>query len=288
MSRVFVFLLAALLLMPAVPAAAGSPPMLMLANSWREGPEVSQYWVSEKLDGVRARWDGKVLWSRAGNRIDAPAWFVAGWPPMELDGELWLGRDRFDETSALVRTTGATDSGWRRLRFMVFDAPAHPGTFDARLEILQTRIRAAHVPWLQAIPQRQLADTAALHRHLREVVAAGGEGLMLHHRHGRYLPGRSDTLFKLKPWDDAEARVVAHVPGKGKYTGMLGALLVERADGRQFRLGSGFTDAQRAAPPPLGSHVTYRYNGLTSTGLPRFARFLRIREELPPPDPRRP
>ncbi|MGV8960422.1 MAG: DNA ligase [Stenotrophomonas sp.] len=288
MSRLFAFLLAGLSLLSAAGVSAGTPLPLMLASSWRDGPPVSQYWVSEKLDGVRARWDGKVLWSRAGNRIDAPAWFVAGWPPMALDGELWLGRNRFDETSALVRAIPAADSQWRRLRFMVFDAPAHPGTFDARLSTLQMRISEADVPWLQTIPQQQLADTAALHQHLHEVVAAGGEGLMLQHRHGRYLPGRSDTLFKLKPWDDAEARVVGHVAGKGKYAGMLGALLVERADGRQFRLGSGFKDTQRAAPPPLGSHVTYRYNGLTSTGLPRFARFLRIRDELPPPDPRRP
>ncbi len=287
MARLIALLLAGLLLLTASVVASGSPPALMLANSWRDGPDVSNYWVSEKLDGVRARWDGRTLWTRAGNRIDVPDWFVAGWPQMALDGELWLGRNRFDETSAIVRTTQAADSDWRGIRFMVFDAPAHPGSFDARLGVLQKRIAAARVPWLQAVVQQRHADAAMLQQHLRAVVAEGGEGLMLHHRDGRYVPGRSDTLFKLKPWDDAEARVVGHVPGKGKYAGMLGALLVERADGSRFRLGTGFKEAERAAPPALGSHVTYRYNGLTSKGLPRFARFLRVRDELPPPDPPR-
>lgn len=285
MARLFALLLAGLLLLPTAAAAGGSPPALMLASNWRDGPDVSNYWVSEKLDGVRARWDGRSLWTRAGNRIDVPAWFVAGWPQMALDGELWIGRNRFDETSAIVRTTQADDSDWRRIRFMAFDAPAYPGTFDARLAALQKHIADARVPWLQAVVQQRHADAAMLQQHLRAVVAGGGEGLMLHHRDGRYVPGRSDTLFKLKPWDDAEARVVGHVPGKGKYEGMLGALLVERADGSRFRLGTGFKDAQRAAPPALGSHVTYRYNGLTSKGLPRFARFLRVRDEPPPPDP---
>lgn len=281
MPRIICCLLVVLLTCQAIITAAATPPPLMLANNWSDRGNVSAYYVSEKLDGVRARWDGRALWSRAGNRIDAPAWFVAGWPTIALDGELWIGRSRFDETSAIVRSARAPDRDWQRIRFMVFDAPEVRGGFDARLRELQARIDRAGVEWLQAIPQQRHADTASLHKHLQQIVSAGGEGLMLHHGEGRYLPGRSDTLLKLKPWDDAEARVIAHLPGKGKYEGMLGALLVECPDGRRFRLGTGFKDAQRAAPPAIGSHVTYRYNGLTSKGLPRFARFLRVRDALP-------
>ncbi len=283
MSRLLTLLLY-LLLLPLV-AAAAAPPPLMLAGQWHDGPDVSNYWVSEKLDGVRARWDGQALWTRAGTRIDPPGWFTRGWPGQPLDGELWGGRGSFETTSGTVRTHPPDDAGWRRLRFMVFDLPGHPGSFDLRLGALRSLIGHGASPTLELIPQRRIADSAALHRHLDGIVAAGGEGLMLHHQDNPYRAGRSDGLLKLKPWDDAEARVVAHLPGKGKYKGMLGALLVERADGARFRIGSGFKDAQRAAPPAIGSLVTYRYNGLTATGLPRFARFLRVRDEAPPPSP---
>lgn len=110
------------------------------------------------------------------------------------------------------------------------------------------------------------------------VVRGGGEGLMLHRADAPWLFGRGDALVKLKPWQDAEARVVAHVGGRGKYEGMLGALLVETPEGRRFRLGTGFTDAQRRDPPAVGAAVTYRYRGYTSSGLPRFASFMRVRE----------
>ena len=78
----------------------------------------------------------------------------------------------------------------------------------------------------------------------------------------------------------------ANPAGQGQYAGLLGALIVERPDGLRFRIGSGFSNAQRARPPAIGSQVTYRYNGLTDSGTPRFARFLRERALVPPPDPR--
>lgn len=258
-------------------------PGMMLATPMRAGIDVRDYWVSEKLDGVRARWDGHGLTTRGGARISVPAWFLRGWPALPLDGELWLGRGRFEAASGLVRRYDEDDPGWREMKFMVFDLPADPGVFDGRWRRLQAVVGAARVPWLQAIPQFRLANRAQLHARLREVVGGGGEGLMLHHAQGRYVAGRSLHLLKLKPLLEAEARVIGHLPGKGKYAGMLGALSVQAADGRRFRLGSGLSDAQRAAPPPLGSVVTYRYNGLTRLGLPRFARFLRVREDEPAP-----
>ena len=262
--------------------AAAGPPQLMLATGHHDGIDVAAYLVSEKYDGVRGRWDGRALWTRGGHRIDVPAEFVRGWPDTPLDGELWIARGQFDAVSALSRARRADDPLWRQVRFLVFDLPAHPGPFAVRVRAMQALVAAAGNPRLQAAPQRSFASRAALDAHLQAVVGGGGEGLMLHHRDAHYRIGRSDALLKYKPHQDAEARVVAHTPGRGKYSGLLGALEVEHVDGRRFRIGSGLSDAQRAAPPPLGSWVTYRYNGVTSTGLPRFARFLRVRDELPP------
>ena len=264
---------------------AANPPALMLAERYETGVDLDAYWVSEKLDGVRGYWSGTELLTRGGYRIEAPPWFTQGWPSQPLDGELWMGRARFAELSGTVRRTTPDEAAWRELKFMVFDLPAHPGTFDERLAALRELIPTLQIPWLPLIEQSHVATAAELDRRIDRVVAAGGEGLMLHRGAAPYRAIRSDDLLKLKPYDDAEARVVGYVPGQGKYRGVLGSLVVERPDGLQFRLGSGFSDEQRADPPALGSWVTYRYNGFTVNGVPRFARFMRIRDEMPPPDP---
>ena len=284
--RIVCLLLLSLLCSPALPASDVAPPRLMLATNYHAGIDISDYWVSEKLDGVRGRWDGQALRTRGGMSIQPPAWFTAGWPAVAMDGELWIGRGRFDEISGIVRASNPDPEAWRRVRFMVFDLPADPGVFKARVLRMRKLLDAAGIAWLRPLQQFRVADAASLDARLRSVVAAGGEGLVLHHRNARYRIGRSDDLLKYKPYDDAEARVVGHAAGQGKYLGMLGALIVQRPDGLRFRLGSGFSDAQRATPPPIGSQVTYRYNGLSSRGVPRFARFLHVRHEMPPPDPR--
>ncbi|MGH8075389.1 MAG: DNA ligase [Lysobacter sp.] len=267
------------------PAREAEPPALMLATGYESGIDVSNYWVSEKLDGVRGRWDGHALWTRGGHRVDAPAWFTANWPTVPMDGELWIGHGQFEEVSGLVRAIDPDEDAWRRVHFMVFDLPGSTARFEARVMRMRTMLDEIGVEWLQPVRQFRVDDAAQLDARLDRVVAAGGEGLMLHHRDAIYALGRSDHLLKYKPYEDEEATVVGHTAGRGKYAGMLGALIVERTDGLQFRLGSGFTDAQRADPPPVGSLVTYRYNGLTANGVPRFARFLHIRHEAPPPDP---
>lgn len=266
-------------------SSAPSPPAVMLPVVYHGGLEVADYLVSEKYDGVRGRWDGHRLVTRGGHTIAAPAWFTAGWPTVPMDGELWAGRGRFEDASATVRAADAGDAAWRRLRFMVFDLPADPAAFEQRARHIRTLLDAAGIAWLQPVVQHEVEDEAALEVLFDQVVAGGGEGLVLHRRGARYHAGRSDDLLKYKPYEDAEARVVAHLPGRGKYTGLLGALLVERADGLRFRIGTGFSDTERAHPPPVGSVVTYRYNGVGRNGIPRFARFLRVRHLLPPPDP---
>lgn len=285
--KLFAALLSLSLLSGASAALADEPrpPRLMLAESYEAGIDVSEYWISEKLDGVRGHWDGHRLVTRGGHPVPAPDWFTAGWPAQPMDGELWLGRGRFAEVSGIVRSQDAGDAAWRQVRFMVFDLPADPGPFQMRVMHMRELVADAGVAWLQPITQFRVDSADHLDARLDAVVAAGGEGLMLHHRDSRYRAGRSEHLLKYKPYQDAEARVVGHTAGTGKYTGMLGALIVERPDGLRFRIGTGFSDAERAEPPPVGSWVTYRYNGLTVNGVPRFARFLRIRHLLPPPDP---
>jgi len=258
-----------------------APPPLLLANVYRQ-VDLSEYWVSEKLDGVRAYWNGERLISRGGNAINAPGWFSDGFPATTLDGELWMGRGTFEALSAAVRRRQPVVAEWRKIRFMVFDLPDSESSFDDRLTELRQLVATTENLYLVAVKQAKIATHDALQEKLRTVVAGGGEGLMLHRGSSIYRAGRSNDLLKLKPYQDAEARVIAHLPGKGKYQGMLGALLVESADGRRFRLGTGFSEAQRGDPPPVGALVTYRHRGLTRTGLPRFASFVRVRQSAMP------
>jgi DNA ligase-1 len=257
----------------------------MLANAYRDdvGTNLVEFWVSEKLDGVRAYWDGSHLLTRAGNVIAAPHWFTARLqhiaPHIELDGELWGGRDAFERTSGIVRTATPDDDAWRRLKYMLFDLPGEHAAFDDRLRRLVQITEHAKIDWLTTVPQTRIQDAAHLRARLREIEALGGEGLMLHRGASIYVAGRSDDLLKVKSFDDAEARVIGYVPGNGKYEGRVGALIVERADGAHFKIGSGLSDAERKTPPPVGAWVTYVHNGLTSSGLPRFPRYLRIRSD---------
>jgi len=268
---------AALASWPLLPVAAAMPG-IPLALDAPDDLQPGGYLVSEKYDGVRALWDGRQLRFRSGLLVPAPQDFARRLPSVPLDGELWLGRGRFEAVSGLVRRLAGGD-GWQDLRYMVFDMPWAEGGFARRHALLQALLRQHGNPAVVAVAQASLPDRPALLRQLDAVLQGGGEGLVLRRADAPYAGGRSAAMLKLKPWQDAEAVVLAQLPGRGKFAGRMGALQVRSEAGQVFHIGTGFSDAQRAAPPALGQRISFAYRGLTESGLPRFASFLRERPD---------
>lgn len=249
---------------------------LQLAETYRPGINISDYLISEKLDGIRARWTGNRLVTRNGNPISAPKWFTQNWPAHPMDGELWTKRNDFEQIASIVMSS-KRDERWRTVTFMIFDLPIKNKPFIQRYHDMQALVAGAKSPYLRVIPQYPLQSNLALEERLTEVTASGGEGLMLHLKQSHYQNGRSKHLLKLKQFDDEEAKVLAIVEGKGKYAGMMGSMVVQTKSGIKFKIGSGFSDTQRRHPPAIGSWITFKYYGYTKKGIPRFATFMRMR-----------
>ena len=259
--------------------AAGPP--LLLAETWDTAADLAGWWMSEKLDGVLAYWDGKEFISRLGNLYHAPDWFAAGLPDVPLDGELWIARKAFQRTVSIVRRQDKTDL-WKEVRFLVFDAPALKDPFERRLEFLAETLGRKPLPHAAHHPHERCRGLDHLRAELARVEALGGEGLMLRQPGSAYEVGRSASLLKVKTFKDAEATVVGHQPGAGKHKGRLGALVVRLTDGKEFAVGTGFTDKEREAPPPAGSVITFRYQELSDTGIPRFPSYVGVRVDARP------
>jgi DNA ligase len=253
------------------------PPALLLAENWVGELDPTGWLLSEKLDGVRAYWTGRQFLSRQGNLYWAPSWFTVGLPDFPLDGELWLGRKRFQRTVSIVRRHDEPSS-WREIRFVIFDAPQTAGPFECRLESIDRLFDrdGPHYAWRH--PHERCTGRNHLLRVLDHIESSGGEGVMLRQASSAYEVGRSATLLKVKRFRDAEATVVGHEPGRGRHKGRLGALLVRLSSGIRFAVGSGLSDAERSAPPSIGCTITFRYQDLTDAGVPRFPVFIRVSE----------
>ncbi|QBG36930.1 DNA ligase [Litorilituus sediminis] len=244
--------------------------------------EIQNYLVSEKLDGMRGYWNGSQLLSRQGNPINAPAWFTKGWPNTAIDGELWIARNTFEQLISCVKQQAANEtpasSCWSKVKFMMFDLPQSRKTFAQRYKQMQAITQEIKSPYLYFVKQYRLATINELETNLKHIINKQGEGLMLHLAKAKYKSGRNSALIKVKKHQDAEATVLAHIQGKGKYQDVMGALLVQTSDGLRFKIGTGFSDFERKYPPEIGSIITFKYNGKTKNGIPRFARFWRVRE----------
>jgi DNA ligase-1 len=253
---------------------------VLLADAWDGVVDVTDWWISEKLDGVRAYWDGTKFLSRLGNTFVAPAWFTEGLPAEPLDGELWLGRKQFQKTVSIVRRKDQSDH-WRQIRYVVFDAPGLKEPFEQRMDYLNDLVLRGTPEFTIAHEHSRCQGLAHLKDELQRVEALGGEGLMLRQPASLYVAGRSATLLKVKTFQDAEARVLGHLPGAGRHKGRLGALQVALPDGTEFSVGTGFSDAERENPPAIGSSITFRYQELSDGGVPRFPSYPGLRKDDP-------
>ncbi|HEX4794734.1 MAG TPA: DNA ligase [Humisphaera sp.] len=258
----------------------GAGPPLLLAESWDNAADLSGWWMSEKLDGVRAYWDGGQFLSRQGNFFHAPDWFVQGLPKIPLDGELWIDRKKFQRTVSIVRRQDKNDL-WNEVKYLVFDAPGVVGAFEERFKAVKETLDGK-AKFAKPHDHDICKDVDCLRAELARIESLGGEGLMLRQPGSKYEVGRSSTLLKVKSFRDAEAIVIGHQAGAGKHKGRLGALLVRLSDGTEFAVGTGFSDREREAPPAVGATITFRYQELSDGGVPRFPSYLRLRTNLEP------
>jgi len=252
---------------------------ISLASNFSPGTDLRGFVAMEKFDGVRATWevarDPPCFRTRRGNELTPPPSMLALLPrDLRLDGELWLGRGRFEQTWAAVQRP--QEATWSEVKFMVFDAPGARGGFEERLETARERLgrggafAEATSDRVQVVGTRACEDVTTKEALLEHVCQRGGEGLILRRASSRFVAGHSPDLFKCKRWLDAEAKVLKY-RAKGK-----DSLRCQALDtGVTFDL----TWNRSTAPPPPGSIVSFAYQ-LGLQGGPRFPKFLRERPDL--------
>jgi DNA ligase-1 len=253
-----------------IPSTKNVPPLL-LAEKWDGILNPTGWWMSEKLDGVRAYWTGKEFLSRQGNVYHAPDWFIANLPDTPLDGELWTGRKLFQQTVSIVRRQDK-NAEWKKVAFLAFDAPDMDAKFESRLMAISKMLKSEYA---KIHMHSQCKSVDHLRNYLKEIESYKGEGVMLRQPESMYVAGRSSTLLKVKTFHDMEAKVIGHEKGLGKHKNRLGALQVELTNGIKFSVGTGFSDAEREDPPKIGSIITFRYQELSNDGVPRFPSYIR-------------
>ncbi|HEH4740269.1 TPA: DNA ligase [Campylobacter coli] len=243
------------------------------------------YLMSEKLDGIRGIWEAGKFKTRQDNPIHTPSYFTYNFPSFKLDGELWMARAKFDEVSALIRSDSLDSSLWKSVTYNVFDVPnaceefkLTPCTLSNRLKVLERYLQQNPNPYIKIIKQIPIKDQEHLKEFYKDIIFNKGEGVVIRKDFAPYEKGRSKNALKLKPYEDAECKVIAYTEGKGKFQGKIGALLCQMPDDRVIKIGSGLKDKDRENPPKIGSIVTYKFNGLTKNSLPRFPVFLHIRD----------
>ena len=266
----------------------------LLKLSEYKGQNVGGWLASEKLDGVRAYWDGRNLLSRNGKILAAPEGWSVHFPPFALDGELYTARGEFEKIQSTVMDKTPSVTAWSEIKFHIFDVPEASGGLLERLSELEKFIlqKPQAGQNLKIIKQVKVKDNAEFEAFAEAVITKGGEGAVVREPNVPYERKRSKNALKYKKIKDAECEVIAVNKGSGKYEKFVGSLTCkalggkddkERAgepkEGTTFKIGSGLSDKNRQDPPKIGSIITYKFQNLTANGKPRFPIFLRVRED---------
>jgi len=246
------------------------PPALLLANKWTPDIDPTGYYMSEKLDGIRALWTGTEFISRLGNKFYAPEWFTKGLGKERVDGELWIGRKMFQKTMSTVRSQGL-DKEWKEIKYRFFDLPDLPTNFEGRYKKMREMKLPAHC---EVVEQIQCTSIVHLKTTLKSIEKLGGEGVMLRKPQSMYEGRRSSTLLKVKSFFDDEATITGYEAGKGRHLGRLGGYACKLANGKTFNVGSGLTDKERDNPLKIGTKITFAYQELSNDGIPRFPTYI--------------
>ena len=232
--------------------------------------------MSEKLDGVRAIWTGTGFISRNGKPFAVAEWFMDGLPrDVVLDGELYMGRGMFQKTAGAVRKKTPVEDEWLAISYFVFDAPEAVGGFERRMALCSEI--TDNCQFAYAVEQTVCEGRNHLERFARELTDRGAEGVMLREPGSRYENKRSASLLKYKYFETDEAEVIGFEDGKGRNTGVVGALVC-RWKKIVFNVGAGLSDDDRRDPPRLGSKITFSFCGLTDGMVPRFPVFVGARD----------
>ena len=246
-------------------------PELLLLNNYQNDINVTSWYMSEKLDGVRAIWDGEKLISRSGKVFSAPRFFTKDFPKHELDGELWTLRDDFSNVVSIVNKKEEHD-GWNKLTYNIFEVPQARGNLLERLSTVKES------KYIKIIKQIKVKNKEDLNQFLKTIEKKNGEGVVVRDGNLDYYVGRNNNALKVKSYIDEECKVVGYNKGQGKYEGMIGSLSCKMGNQEIIKIGSGLNDYQRQNPPKIGAIITFKYYGLTSKGNPRFPIFLRVRK----------
>lgn len=250
----------------------------MLLSEFEKAKANAKWLVSEKLDGVRGLWNGEKMYFRNGKAMNLPNEFIKDFPPFALDGELYNPKLHFSQIISILKNPQRNDE-ILGLKFYVFDVPhSYNNSLAQRLDELRVYLKSKPNAYIEIIPQRLIQGQDSIDKELQAVVDNGGEGLVLRNPNMPYQTGRSKYDFKLKTRQDAECKVIGHTQGKGKYDSMLGAIICQY-NGKSFKIGSGLSDTLRQNPPPIGSIISFKFQGLTHNGIPRFPTFWRIKQE---------
>jgi len=279
---------------------------VLLANEYinKDGEKAldpTGWWASEKYDGYRAIWNGNTFVSRTGKPIIVPDWFITLMPPsIALDGELWVGRAKFDKCGIFRKKTPITQEwiDWE-VMYNVYDLPTSKKRFEERMKELKQIVEERCKCMIQLKLPMEIIDVQCpliytehvkvksdehLDHMFKNVVDNKGEGMMIRKPGSYYEMKRSSTLLKYKQFFDTECIIVGYKPGTKKYEGMLGSFecrLLEGNTEKSFYV-SGMNDDIRTnylTTHPIGTIITIIYNELTKTGIPRFVRYLRKRDD---------